>query len=326
MCQLACAIVLQAVPKNLNVPKKPGSGHNLFGDSMTLPAYIAAKGSQSPVGVGLKTQHYDEVLSSKPTLAFFEVHAENYMMPGGAHHRYLEAICENYPLSLHGVGMSLGSADGLNKKHLEQFKAVTRRYQPWLVSEHLAWSRVGETYLNDLLPLPLTQESLQIVTDNVKAMQDAIGRKILVENPSSYLVFTENEMPEVEFLVALADATGCGLLLDVNNVYVSGKNMGWDVAAYLDNVPAGLVGEIHLAGHLTREVEGETLRIDDHGRNVSEEVWDLYQGVIERIGPRPTLIEWDSNVPALGDLLSEAEKARQIMVALGPSSEAVTRG
>lgn len=293
---------------------------------MTHPAYIAAKGAPNPVGVGLKAQHYDEVLSSKPTLAFFEVHAENYMMPGGAHHRYLEAICESFPLSLHGVGMSLGSADGLNRKHLKQFKAVVDRYRPWLVSEHLAWSRAGDTYLNDLLPLPLTRESLRIVTDNVNAMQDAIGRKILVENPSSYLAFTEDEMPEVEFLTALADAAGCGLLLDVNNVYVSGRNMGWDVAGYLDSVPASLVGEIHLAGHLTREVEGETLRIDDHGRRVCDEVWDLYKGVIERIGPRPTLIEWDSNIPALADLVNEAEKARRVMATSAPSQGMATSG
>ncbi len=293
---------------------------------MMHPAYIAAKGSRNPVGVGLKAQHYDEVLSSKPALAFFEVHAENYMMPGGAHHRYLEAICESYPLSLHGVGMSLGSADGLNQQHLKQFKAVVERYRPWLVSEHLAWSRAGETYLNDLLPLPLTRESLHTVTDNVKAMQDAIGRKILVENPSSYLAFMDDEMPEVEFLTALADATGCGLLLDVNNVYVSGKNMGWDVARYLDSVPSSLVGEIHLAGHLTREVKGETIRIDDHGRKVCDEVWDLYKGVIERIGPKPTLIEWDSNIPALAELVGEADKARQVMATAAPLSGMATSG
>jgi len=293
---------------------------------MTFPAYIAAKGSPNPVGVGLKAQHYDDVLASQPALAFFEVHAENYMMPGGAHHRYLEAICERYPLSLHGVGMSLGSADGLNQKHLKEFKTVVERYRPWLVSEHLAWSRAGDTYLNDLLPLPLTRESLQTVTDNVKAMQDTIGRKILIENPSSYLDFTDDEMPEVEFLVALADATGCGLLLDVNNVYVSGKNMGWDVAGYLDNVSAALVGEIHLAGHLAREVEGHTLRIDDHGRQVCDEVWDLYKRAVERIGPRPTLIEWDSNIPALADLVDEAEKARQIMANLSPLAGMATNG
>jgi len=280
---------------------------------MTFPAHIAAKGSKCPVGVGLKTQHYDDVLSSKPALAFFEVHAENYMMPGGAHHRYLEAISETYPLSLHGVGMSLGSAEGLDKAHLRQFKALVERYRPWLVSEHLAWSRMGGTYLNDLLPLPLNQHSLEVVRDNVNAMQDAIGRRILVENPSSYLAFTGSDMPEIEFLVALAERTGCGLLLDVNNVFVSGKNMEWNVSAYLENVPAALVGEIHLAGHVTKEVDGQTIRIDDHGSRVSEDVWDLYESLVGRIGPRPTLIEWDSDIPTFDELLEEAGRAREVM-------------
>lgn len=280
---------------------------------MTFPAHIAANGSHCPAGVGLKTQHYDDVLMSKPALSFFEVHAENYMMPGGAHHRYLEAICDRYPLSIHGVGMSLGSAEGLDKSHMQRFKAVVERYRPWLVSEHLAWSRSGATYLNDLLPLPLNQQSLSVVTDNINAVQDAIGRKILVENPSAYMAFNDSDIPEVDFLTALADATGCGLLLDVNNVYVSGKNMGWDISAYLDSVPAALVGEIHLAGHLTREVDGETIRIDDHGSRVSEVVWSLYRKVIERIGPRPTLIEWDSDIPALDVLLEEAGTARELM-------------
>ncbi|WP_286828496.1 MULTISPECIES: DUF692 domain-containing protein [Kordiimonas] len=293
---------------------------------MTFPAYIAAKGAQKPVGVGLKSQHYDDVLTSKPALAFFEVHAENYMMPGGAHHRYLEEIRETYPLSIHGVGMSLGSAEGLNRKHLQRFSEVVNRYRPWLVSEHLAWSRAGDTYLNDLLPVPMTQESLRIVTGNVKALQDAIGRKILIENPSSYLTFADDEMPEVDFLVALAEATGCGLLLDVNNVYVSGKNIGWDVRAYLDSIPADLVGEIHLAGHLTRDVEGQTLRIDDHGSRVSDSVWTLYERVIARIGPRPTLIEWDSNIPTLDVLVVEAEKAQKLMSEMVEPGQAATRG
>ncbi|NVJ68711.1 MAG: DUF692 domain-containing protein [Alphaproteobacteria bacterium] len=276
-------------------------------------------GGQYPVGVGLKAQHYDEVLDSRPALDFFEVHAENYMMEGGAHHRYLEAICDHYRLSIHGVGMSLGSATGLDADHLKRFKELVERYRPWLVSEHLAWSRSGGAYLNDLLPLPLTQESFQVVCDNVSRMQDVIGRQILIENPSSYLAFEASDIPEVEFLGRLACQTDCGLLLDVNNVYVSGCNMGWDVGAYLDSVPASLIGEIHLAGHQLKKANGHEIRIDDHGSAVPVEVWQLYRQLIERVGARPTLIEWDNNIPDFSALLNEASSGRNIMQAVEKS-------
>lgn len=282
---------------------------------MTRPEQVKVLGGRYPIGVGLKAQHYDEVLDSRPALDFFEVHAENYMMEGGAHHRYLEAICSDYRLSIHGVGMSLGSASGLDAEHLKRFKKLVERYRPWLVSEHLAWSRSDGGYLNDLLPLPLTEQSLNVVCDNVSRMQDAIGRRILIENPSSYLAFQESDIPEVEFLEKLATQTGCGLLLDVNNVYVSGRNMRWDVAAYLDAVPASLIGEIHLAGHLLKEVNGQEIRIDDHGSAVADEVWHLYRQLIERIGARPTLIEWDNNIPEFPILLKEAEISREVMEA-----------
>lgn len=266
-----------------------------------------------PVGVGLKTEHFDHVLRSRPQLAFFEVHAENYMTDGGAHHRYLEAIAERYPLSVHGVGMSLGSAEGVDSRHVERFRDVLERYKPVLVSEHLAWSVSGGTYLNDLLPLPLTEESLMVVSDNVKRVQDAIGRRLLIENPSSYLAFASSEMPELDFLLRLAEATGAGLLLDINNVYVSARNMGSEAESYIDQVPADLVGEVHLAGHLLKHVDGVELRIDDHGSRVADDVWALYRRFIHRAGPRPTLIEWDTDVPPFETLAEEAAKAAEIM-------------
>ncbi|TNE66478.1 MAG: DUF692 domain-containing protein [Alphaproteobacteria bacterium] len=265
------------------------------------------------IGVGLKSQHYQDVVATSPALSFFEVHAENYMMKGGAHRRWLDAVSDRYALSLHGVGMSLGSVEGLDTAHVRRFRSLVDAYDPWLISEHLAWSRTGGTYLNDLLPLPLTTETFEILVANVSTLQDAIGRQVLVENPSAYLSFVDSHIPEVDFLAGLAERTGCGLLLDVNNVFVSASNMGWDARAYLDAVPASAVGEIHLAGHALKEVNGLPLRIDDHGSAVSEEVWDLFRHLIRRVGPRPTLVEWDTDIPALPILLAEAEKAAVIL-------------
>ena len=271
------------------------------------------KGAGRPVGISLKTEHFSAVLETQPALDFLEVHAENYMTEGGAHHRYLEDICAQYALSVHGVGMSLGSAEGLDKAHVARFKTVVERYRPAMVSEHLAWSVSGGTYLNDLLPLPLTAESLDVVARNIDTLQDAIGRAILVENPSSYLSFKSSEMPELEFLVQLAERTGAGLLMDVNNVYVSARNMETSPEAYIDAVPASLIGEVHLAGHAVKNIDGVELRIDDHGSAVSPDVWALYKRLIARVGPKPTLIEWDTDIPPLPTLVAEAEKARAVM-------------
>jgi len=277
---------------------------------MTTPA-------GSPVGVSLKTQHFAEVLAKKPSVAFFEVHAENFMSGGGAHHRYLAAISEHYPISVHGVGMSLGSAAGLSHDHLKKFKRVVDRYDPLIVSEHLAWSSEGGFYLNDLLPLPLNAESVKVVSDNIDQMQNAIGRKILVENPSAYMAFTETDIPEPEYLTMLAENTGCGILLDVNNVYVSGANMNWSAAKYLAEIPADLVGEVHLAGHTLKDLEdGVQLRIDDHGSPVDDAVWEHFKDVTGNIGARPTLIEWDTNIPAFDVLVMEAEKASAIIASI----------
>jgi len=282
---------------------------------MPLDYIWQAPKKMTPVGVGLKTEHFDHVLRTMPPLAFFEVHAENYMTAGGAHHRYLETIAESYALSVHGVGMSLGSAEGVDMRHVERFREVIDLYKPVLVSEHLAWSVSGGTYLNDLLPLPLTEESLRVVTDNVNRVQDFIGRRLLVENPSSYLAFKSSEMPELEFLTRLCEATGAGMLLDINNVYVSARNMGGEAKDYLDHVPEALVGEIHLAGHLRKDIDGVELRIDDHGSRVADEVWALYRDFIRRAGPKPTLIEWDTDVPPFETLADEAGKAADIMKA-----------
>lgn len=273
-----------------------------------------------PVGVSLKSQYYQLVLENAPSVAFFEIHAENYMIGGGAHHRFLEAIAEKYPLSIHGVGMSLGSAEGIDADHIQRFKDLVDRYNPTLVSEHLAWSVEGGHYLNDLLPLPLNKDSLQTVVDNVKTVQDALGQRILIENPSSYMAFAVSNIPEVEFLTNVAEQTECGLLLDVNNVFVSGKNMGWSAEDYIDSVPVDLVGEIHLAGHLIREVDGVELRIDDHGSAVSDDVWALYERLVKRSGAKATLIEWDNNIPDFDVLQTEADKAYRIMADQGSNS------
>lgn len=271
-------------------------------------------GASLPAGVSLKHQHFAEILEKRPDVAFFEVHAENFMSAGGAHHRYLEAICDDYTLSVHGVGMSLGSAEGVDTDHLKKFARVVERYRPWLVSEHLAWSKDGGVYLNDLLPLPLNVESLKVVVENVSRVQDVLGRKILIENPSAYMSFKSTDMPEPEFLSELCEQSGCGLLLDVNNVFVSGKNMNWDIEAYLKDIPASLVGEIHLAGHTLKQLgNGQEIRIDDHGSTVAPEVWTLFERLTDRVGLRPTLVEWDTNVPALDVLLTEAGRAADIM-------------
>ena len=269
-------------------------------------------------GIGWRHPHYQALLENRPDIAWIEVHSENYL-GGGRPLAYLEKARADYPLSLHGVGLSLGTDGPPDRTHLARIKALVDRIEPTLVSEHVSWSVTGGVYLNDLLPLPYTEESLQVICAHVQETQDVLGRTILVENPSTYLQFTHSTIQEWEYVAAIVDRTGCGLLLDVNNVYVSAGNHGFDARRYLEAMPAEAVQEIHLAGHTVRDLGGATLRIDDHGSVVCDAVWELYASAVARLGPVPTLIEWDSNLPELPVLLAEAEKADRI---LGAAKEA----
>jgi uncharacterized protein (UPF0276 family) len=265
-------------------------------------------------GVGLRAEHCRIVIETTPDVGFFEVHAENYMGAGGPPHRYLSAIRENYPLSVHGVGLSIGADQALDRAHLRRLRELIARYAPALVSEHLAWSSHGPTFLNDLLPLPYTREALTRVATHVDEAQEALGRQILLENPSTYLAFAESAWSEPDFLAEIVRRTGCALLLDVNNVHVSATNQGWDAPAYLAAFPLAHVRQIHLAGFAPDADEaGRPLLIDAHDRPVAQVVWDLFANVIARIGPVPTLIEWDTDLPAWPVLKAEADRAERIM-------------
>jgi uncharacterized protein (UPF0276 family) len=269
-------------------------------------------------GIGLRFQHHRAVVESKPRVAWLEIHSENYM-GGGIPLHFLEQARRDYPISMHGVGLSLGSHEGLDDAHLARTRALAERIQPGLISDHLSWSVNGGTYLADLLPLPLTEEALDVVCANVTRFQDAMGRQVLVENPSSYLRYAHSTIPEWEFIAAIAARTGCGILCDVNNIFVSASNHGWDPLVYLDALPAAAIGQIHLAGHSTRTLDnGAVIRIDDHGSDVIDAVWDLYAAAIGRFGHVPTLIERDNNIPALDSLVGEADHAAAIMTRLHP--------
>lgn len=258
-------------------------------------------------GLGLKPQHYAHIIADAPDLGFFEVHAENYMGDGGPPHRYLSAIRERYPLSLHGVGLSIGGEGPLDSDHLARLRRLVDRYRPESFSEHLAWSSHDEGYLNDLLPLPYTPATLDRVVAHVDQVQQALGCRMLLENPSTYVLFAESSIEEVDFLDAIAERTGCGLLLDVNNVMVSAVNHRLDPIAYIDRFPVERVGEIHLAGYdETTDDAGERLLIDAHGSRVRPDVFALYQHTTLRTGPMPTLIEWDNDVPTFDVLMDEA--------------------
>lgn len=260
-------------------------------------------------GIGMRAPHVARVLSERPPLGWLEVHSENYFGAGGQPHAFLERLRADYPLSLHGVGLGLGSADALDLAHLRRLARVIERYEPGLVSEHLCWSAAGGRHLNDLLPLPYTEEALTHVAERIVRTQEFLGRQILIENISSYLRFRHSTIPEWEFVAQLAQRTGCGILLDVNNIYVNAVNHGFDARTYLTAIPAKAVQEIHLAGY---DDSGACL-IDTHGSAVSEPVWTLYRETIERLGARPTLIEWDTDIPALDVLLGEASKADAIL-------------
>jgi uncharacterized protein len=263
------------------------------------------------IGIGLRAPHLAEIIAARPALGFLEVHAENYM-GGGPGLTELLRLRRDYRLSLHGVGLSLGSAEGLDAAHLAELKRLASQLAPFLISEHLSWSISGGTYLNDLLPLPYTEETLAIVADNIGRAQDALGRPLLLENPSAYLRFRHSTIAEADFLAELVRRCGCGLLCDVNNIFVSAGNLGFDAEAYLDALPAQAVGEIHLAGHATAARGGMTLLIDDHGSRVPAPVWTLYRHALRRFGLVPSLVEWDRNLPALPVLLEEAALATRL--------------
>ncbi len=264
-------------------------------------------------GIGLRAPHYRELVETQPAVGWLEVHSENYFGPGGKPLQYLELLREHYPLSLHGVGLSLGSVDPIDGVHLRSLKALMDRFEPGLISEHLCWNSVGGQHLHDLLPLPFTEEALAHVCDRIDAVQSFLGRTILIENISSYMQFAHSDMQEVDFISAVAQKTACGILLDINNIYVNTTNYGGDAVAFIDSVPINSVREIHLAGFDHYSDTG--FLIDTHGTRVSDAVWALYRHAIRRFGPVPTLIEWDTDIPPLAVLLDEAMTASNIMEA-----------
>ena len=290
------------------------------GGSRVLPARA---------GIGLRAAHHEAFLADVPPVPFVEVHSENFFVDGGPQLAVLDAVRACCEVSLHGVGLSLGSADPLDREHLRRLRQLVRRVDPCLVSEHLSWSSAGGVFLNDLLPLPYTGESLRHVAARVSAVQEEIGRPILLENISAYLQFQpqferQSEpsaagepagegLAEAEFIAALVAQTGCGVLLDVNNLYVNARNHGWDALRYLDALPLGRVAEIHLAGHTVNRCGDRDVLIDTHDARVCDDVWALYAATIARLGPRPTLIEWDAALPALDVLLDEARRADRIL-------------
>ena len=270
---------------------------------------MSVRALPAAAGIGLRSPHVAEVRASRPPIGWLEVHSENYFVDGGTALAALEAIRADYPLSLHGVGLSLGSADPLDPGHLARLKRLAGRIQPAAISEHLCWSHVDGRHLNDLLPLPLTDEALALVCDRVDAVQSAVGRPLLVENVSAYLRFAEDTIAEWDFVAAVANRTGCKLLLDITNVYINAINHGFDPQAYLAAIPGKSVAEIHLAGY---DAGGPCL-VDTHGARVAQPVWDLYRAAIERYGPKPTLLEWDTDLPPLAVLLDEAAQAGTIL-------------
>jgi uncharacterized protein len=259
-------------------------------------------------GIGLRFLHHDALLEQRPPVGWLEVHTENYFHEGAAP-RALERARSNYPVSLHGVGMGLGSVDGIDRAHLARVRQAIRRFEPALVSEHACWGHAGGEFFNDLLPLPYTEEAVALLAARVREAQDHLGVQLLIENVSAYVAFEHSQLAEWEFLSAVVALSGCGLLLDINNIFVSSKNLGLDAHAYIAGVPAASVREIHLAGH----ARNGAVLIDDHGSPVCDDVWRLYRHAIARFGPRPTLIEWDTDIPALATLVAEAARADRVL-------------
>jgi uncharacterized protein len=264
-------------------------------------------------GVGLRSPHHEHAAAGRIDVAWLEVHTENYFHDGGPQLHALERARAHYPLSFHGVGLGLGSVEPLDRDHLVRVKRAVERFAPALVSEHACWGHSGGEHFNDLLPLPCTEEAAELLSARVRQVQDCLGRQILIENLSSYLAYAASRLTEWEFLAAVVERSGCGLLLDINNLYVNHVNIGLDAARFIASVPAAAVREIHLAGHRRNQVGSRDLLIDDHGSSVCAEVWSLYERAIKRLGPVPTLIEWDTDVPTIEVLVAEAHKADLIM-------------
>lgn len=278
----------------------------------SLPIMAGALPARS--GLGLKPEHFRTVLETAPDLGFFEIHAENYMVEGGPFHDYLSQIRSRYPLSIHGVGLSIGGESPLDEAHLDRLATLLQRYEPQSFSEHLAWSSHSGAFLNDLLPVPYCTETLTRVCDHIDRVQDKLKRRMLLENPATYVEFAASTMSEGEFISAVVRRTGCGLLLDVNNVYVSCVNHGRDPCAGIDALPLAATGEIHLAGFARdTDAAGDELLIDSHGAPVAEAVWALYRYALRRVGPVATLIERDNDIPAFAVLLAEAKKAENML-------------
>ena len=287
-------------------------------ETIVSASFSASRFSDSALptraGVGLKAEHIAEILEARADIGFFEVHAENYMGAGGLPHAQLHEIRDRYPLSVHGVGMSIGGSEKINPDHLTRFKAVVEAYNPGMVSEHLAWSTHDDVFFNDLLPVPYTDETVANVIEHVDQVQSAIGRQILIENPSTYVTFAESNWSEVDFMAEIVKRSGCGLLFDVNNVFVSATNHNYKPKDYINAYPLHLVKEIHLAGHAQdSDDNGDPLLIDAHDREVCDNVWDLYRLVLSKTGPLPSLIEWDNEVPSWQTLAQEAHKADEIL-------------
>ena len=282
--------------------------------SAAMPLRFPALPIGGLAGTSFKHEHLVAIRAEGKGRGFFEVHAENYMGAGGPAHRALEAVRRDYPISLHGVCLSIGGERPLDRVHLARFQNLVERYEPALVSEHLAWSTHETTYFNDLLPLPYTEATLGRVCDHIDQVQEAIRRPMLLENPSTYVAFAESTMSETDFIRSVARRTGCALLLDVNNVFVSATNHGFSALDYLSDFPLAKVGEIHLAGHAEQsDDEGELLLIDSHDGPIADAVWKLFEIVVSRCGPVPTLVEWDSKIPEWPILKAEAAAAQRIL-------------
>lgn len=283
------------------------------------------RASTAYFGVGYKHEHFDDIRRTRPRIDFFEIHAENFMGNGGEPHARLEWLRRDYQISIHGVGLSIAGDEPVDALHLAKVKRLVDRYDPMNFSEHLAWSRLNDCFYNDLLPIPYTQGTLSSVAANVERVQDALGRRILIENPATYLQFPESTLDETAFLAELAKRTGCGLLLDIANVFVCAANHGFQAEAYLDQFPLSAVEEIHLAGfHVDEGPEEQPLVIDSHSAPVSDEVWGVHEKLIARIGPNPSVIEWDNRVPPWSTLVAEARRAEALVsrrIATSPESQ-----